>query len=97
MLNEKGHGMTKFDKNGFFYWGGFLSYMNGADRKVVARFKHRGPVTKAIFLKELIKNHTVESYFAKIEVERKAPVEILRDANPSWYEACVAQFKAKMA
>lgn len=89
--------MTKFLKQNFFYHGGFLSYMNGEERKVVARFKYRGPVTKAIFLKELLKSHTVEGYFAKMELDRKAPIEILRDANPSWYEACVEKFRAKLS
>ena len=58
--------MTKFAKNSFEYHGGYLHYTtNAGERKFVARFKHRGPVTKAKFLAALIKHYTVEEYFAK--------------------------------
>lgn len=73
--------MTKFIKSEFNFDGMYLTY--GADRKFVARFKHRGPFTKAKFLKELIANHTVEGYFAALK--DNAPVAILRDANYTWY------------
>ncbi len=53
--------MTKFDKSKFSYHGGYLMYGD----KFVARFKHRGPITKAVFLKQLLKNHTVEEYLQK--------------------------------
>ena len=49
-----------------------------SQRKFIARFKHRGPVTKAKFIKSLMKNYTVESYFAAIEKGR-APTQILMD------------------
>lgn len=62
----------------------------------VARFKYRGPFSKAIFLKELIKNHTVESYAAALDAG-KAPLEVLREANPSWYENTMDKFRLKMA
>lgn len=62
----------------------------------VARFKYKGPFTKAVFMKELIKNHTVEGYVAQMEAG-KAPLEILREANPTWYENTMAKFKAKFA
>ena len=88
--------MSKFIKSEFNYHGGFLTYTDNGQRKVVARFKYRGPVTKAKFLAELIKNHTVEGYFAKMENERMAPLDILRQANRRWYDACLAQFRAKM-
>ena len=52
----------------------------------LARFKHNGPVTMAKFIKELIANWNVEDYLYQLNVERKAPLEILRDKNPSWYE-----------
>ena len=60
----------------------------------VARFKYSGPITKAIFVKELTKSFTVESYAAKYK-DGLAPVEILRDNNPGWYENVMAKFKAK--
>ena len=74
--------MTKFVKKDFSFHGGYLTY--GTDRKFVARFKHRGPFTKAKFLKELISNHSVEGYFSAMEAG-SAPLAILRDANEKWY------------
>jgi hypothetical protein len=73
--------MTKFIKSEFNFDGMYLTY--GPDRKFVARFKHRGPFTKAKFLKELIANHTVEGYFEALK--NSAPIAILRDANYEWY------------
>ncbi len=84
--------MTNFDKSKFSYHGGYLMYGD----KFVARFKHRGPITKAVFLKQLLKNHTVEEYFRKNEVERIAPLTILKDADPHWYNCRMESFKLKM-
>ena len=84
--------MTKFDKSKFSYHGGYLMYGD----KFVARFKHRGPITKAAFLKQLLKNHTVEEYFRKNEVERIAPLTILKDADPKWYNAVLEAYQAKI-
>jgi len=81
--------MTKFDKAQFTYFGGYLKY--GPDNKFVARFKYRGPFNKAKFIKELIKNHTVESYFAEMDA-RKAPLTILKDANPDWYNEVIEKY-----
>jgi len=77
---------TRFDKNLFTTFSGYLYYpYNGKQNAFVARFKHsKSPFTKANFLKELIANHTVESYFQALE-QRKAPLEILRDKNEDWY------------
>ena len=61
----------------------------------IARFKYSGPITKAIFQKELLNSFTVESYAAKI-AEGLAPVEILRDNNKGWYDNVMAKYKAKM-
>ena len=41
--------MTKFNKSELNFDGMYLTY--GVDRKFVARFKHRGPFTKAKFIK----------------------------------------------
>jgi len=59
--------MTAFVKSNFEYHGGYLHY-NTADgeRKFVARFKHRGPVTKAKFQAALIKHYSVETYFERL-------------------------------
>lgn len=60
----------------------------------IARFKYRGPFTKAVFVKELMKNHTVEGYLAALR-SGKAPLEVLREKNPSWYETTIDKFVAK--
>jgi hypothetical protein len=75
--------MTKFTKENLSYHGGYLHYQPHTDnyyegRKFVARFKHRGPVTKAKFVKTLIKHYTVEDYFTKLDAGR-APLQILMD------------------
>lgn len=59
----------------------------------VARFKYRGPFSKGVFLTELMKNHTVESYAAAL-ASGKAPLEVLREKNPSWYEKRLEKFRA---
>jgi len=83
--------MTKFVKSNFVTSGPYVHYvMHDVKRaSFVARFKHRGPITKAKFLKELIANHEVETYFAEIQAG-KAPLAILRDANPDWYYGILA-------
>ena len=85
--------MTKFDKSKFSYHGGYLMYGD----KFIARFKHRGPVTKGIFLKQLIKNHTVEEYLGKnANGMGVAPLTILKDADPKWYNAVLEAYQAKI-
>ena len=73
--------MTAFAKTNFEYHGGYLHYNTGTERKFVARFKYRGPVTKAKFLKTLIKNYSVEEYFARLggayNAQGEAPLQIL--------------------
>lgn len=71
--------MTAFAKTNFEYHGGYLHYNTGTERKFVARFKHRGPVTKAKFVKTLIKHYTVEQYFGKLEILKEAPLQILKN------------------
>lgn len=65
--------MTQFNKIDFNYSGGYLTY--GADRKFVARFKYVAG-NKAGFQAFLIKNFTVEEYFARLDA-REAPAQIL--------------------
>ncbi len=70
--------MTKFEKANFEYHGGYLHYnMPEGKREFVARFKYRGPVTKAKFQATLIKHYTVEDYFARLP--GRAPLQILLD------------------
>ena len=82
--------MTKFIKANFETSGEYVKY-NG---KFVARFKHRGPITKAKFLKELIANHIPEVYFSELE-KGKAPLAILRDANEDWFYGILEAFAGK--
>lgn len=79
-----------FNKFNLIKDGQYLLY--GNDRKFVARFKHGGPFTMAKFRKELIANHTPESYF-KAHASGKAPLTILQEANPAWYNGIMAKFK----
>ena len=65
--------MSKFDKNSFNFDGMYLTY--GSDRKFVARFKRGG---MSHFRSFLIKNFTVEEYFAKCEA-KIAPLTILEE------------------
>lgn len=82
--------MTKFDTTKFETSGEYVKY----EGKFVARFKHKGPFTKAKFLKELIANHTVESYFVEMSTG-KAPLAILRDANEDWYYSTLEAFSGR--
>lgn len=82
----------KFDKSKFTYYSGYLMYGD----QFVARFKHRGPVSKGVFLKQLLKNHTVDEYFHKHQVQGIAPLTILKDADPHWYNCRMESFKLKM-
>ena len=75
---------TQFTKTNLVKSGMYLLF--GNDRQFIARFKHKGPVTMAQFKKELIKNHTPEDYFQAMIGDRQAPLEILKEKNPSWYE-----------
>jgi len=73
--------MTAFAKTNFEYHGGYLHYNTGTERKFVARFKHRGPVTKAKFQSMLIKHYSVEEYFSRLggayNPQGEAPMQIL--------------------
>jgi hypothetical protein len=84
--------MTKFDKSKFTYYSGYLMY----DGQFVARFKYSGPFSKGVFLKQLLKNHTVEEYFHKHQVQNIAPLTILEQADPKWSETTMAKWKAKI-
>lgn len=84
--------MNKFTKDNLKKDGQYLVF--GDDRKFVARFKHGGPFTMAKFKKELIANHTPESYF-KAHASGKAPLTILQEANPDWYNRIMTAFKLK--
>ena len=82
--------MNKFTKDNLHRDGQYLLF--GPNRKFVARFKHGGPFTMTRFRKELMANHTPESYFKQM-TECKAPLNILKDANPAWYDGIMTRFK----
>lgn len=65
--------MTKFVKENFNFDGMYLTY--GTDRKFVARFKYAKD-GKGSFVTFLIKNFTVEEYFAQRDANQ-APLTIL--------------------
>jgi hypothetical protein len=70
--------MTKFQKERFSYFGGYLSYEDDyKESRFVARFKYRGPVKKSDFVRLLTKYYTVEDYFDRIKT--KAPLQIFMD------------------
>lgn len=88
--------MTKFDKSKFSYHGGYLTYNTGdGNPKFVARFKYSGPFSKACFQKQLVKNHSVEEYFHKLEIDHVAPLRVLEQADRAWYEAELEKFRTK--
>jgi hypothetical protein len=82
--------MNKFNKEDLRKEGQYLLW--GPERKFVARFKYSGPFTMSKFRKELIANHTPESYFEAYDAG-KAPLEILKDKNPVWYRDTLEAFK----
>lgn len=90
---------THFTKDNLRKSGMYLMYHSpmvlGQQPRFVARFKHKGPVTLSKFKNELIKNHTVENYFGALETQCKAPLVILRDNNPTWYQSVMTEWKNK--
>ena len=86
--------MTKFTKADLITSGEYVFYKDAIMKNFIARFKHRGPFTKAKFIKELIANHTVEGYFAEL-ASGKAPLAILRDANEDWYYGILESFSGR--
>jgi hypothetical protein len=78
--------MTAFTKQNLVISGDYVFFQPHADnywedRKFVARFKHRGPVTKAKFIKTLINRYSVEEYFNRLagayNAQGEAPLQIL--------------------
>jgi hypothetical protein len=83
--------MNKFTKQNLRKEGQYLLF--GPDRQFVARFKYsKAPFTMMKFRKELMANHTPQEYFAQYH-DGKAPLDILRDKNPVWYNNIMKAFK----
>jgi hypothetical protein len=63
----------------------------------IARFKYSGPFTKAVFMKQLIKNFTVEEYAAKREEGgfENSPLNILKLNDEKWYYDTMFKWSAK--
>lgn len=80
--------MTKFVKEMFNFDGMYLTY--GDDRKFVARFKHKGPLTKAKLVKALCKFYDTEVYFARVKEE--APFRILMNDGYVDFDVTVKKF-----
>jgi hypothetical protein len=80
-MKKRKNAMTNFTDANILKDGEYVYYAPQGimtpwnERKFIARFKHRGPVTKAKFLKVLKKYYTVEDYFAKMEAG-SAPTQI---------------------
>lgn len=86
---------TPFNKHQFVKSGEYLHLSQYFQSAFLARFKHRGPVTMNQFKKELMANWTVEDYLHQLNVEKKAPLAILRDKNPTWYQRIKEAWMAK--
>ena len=84
--------MNKFTKDNLQKDGQYLLYIGTGSSIFVARFKHGGPFTMAKFRKELIANHTPTEYFRK-HLSGVAPLTILQNANPAWYNRIMTAFK----
>tara|TARA_R110000868_G_scaffold103681_5_gene285342 strand:+ start:732 stop:989 length:258 start_codon:yes stop_codon:yes gene_type:complete len=84
--------MNTFTKDNLRREGQYLLF--GPDRKFVARFKHGGPFSMTKFRKELIASHTPDSYFDEHD-SGKAPLTILKDANPDWYNGILDDFRLR--
>lgn len=70
--------MSTWTKDDFNFSGGYLTYKG----RFVARFKYRGaPIKMGMFKRALTKYFTPEEYFAKLENDRKAPLEIMEDCG----------------
>lgn len=78
--------MAKFDKTKFTTSGEYVHY----EGNFVARFKHKGPLTKAKMLKALVKFYDTESYFARVKHE--APFQILMNDGLVEFDAVNRKF-----
>ena len=47
------------------------------------------------FRKELVASHSVEDYFFDLNIAMKAPLEILKEKYPKWYEGLKDQWMQK--
>ena len=66
----------------------------------IARFKHRGaPITKSQFMKELCESFTVEEFAVATTGNSlsSAPVNVLKDNNPEWYDYLTTKWLMKQA
>ncbi len=83
--------MTAFAKTNFESGnGGYLHYNTGTERKFVARFKTNRMVTKAKFVKTLVKYYSVEEYFSRLggayNAQGEAPLQIFMNDGHLVYD-----------
>lgn len=82
--------MTAFAKSNFEYHGGYLHYTIDGSTRFVARFKTNRMVTKAKFVKTLIKYYTVEEYFSRLggayNPQGEAPLQIFMNDGHLVYD-----------
>ena len=70
------NGSMEFERSNFRSENDMLYYDVKGQPITVARFKYsKSPVTKAKFVKVLVKNYTVEDYFNKLQ--SAAPLQVL--------------------
>lgn len=78
--------MAKFDKSKFTNSGDYMHY----EGQFVARFKHKGPFTRAKLIKALIEFYDTEAYFARVKTE--APFQILMNDGHVEFDAASRKF-----
>ena len=70
--------MENFKRDNFEFWGGYLNYRTEAgERKFVARLKYGAAKSKGPWITFMMKNFTVEEYFAAMEEKDSSPLGIM--------------------
>jgi hypothetical protein len=78
---NNGDRQMKFERSGFEYHGGYLTYQGN----FIARFKHRGAVKKSEYIKILCKHYTLEDWVEKLK--SNPPLTILHNDGYVTYNA----------
>jgi len=60
----------------------------------IARFKYRGPFTKAKVMKKVMELFTVEEYATRMMEQNTTPLGLLEEADPIWYADVMAKARA---
>ena len=78
---NNGDMQMKFERSGFEYHGGYLTYQGN----FIARFKYRGAVKKGEYIKILCKHYTLEDWVEKLK--SNPPLTILQNDGYVTYNA----------